>query len=72
MFGQGTVKFTRDRRGNLHSYWLDREGKAREFYTKGASSWPLWKRAIRIGEIRRCPSYDVDNPRAIARAERRL
>ncbi len=71
MLGRGTVKFARDRRGNLHSYWLDRDGKAREFYTKGASAWPIWRRAFRMGEIRRCPSYDLDSPRHQAIKEKK-
>ena len=43
----------RNRTGRLHFFWVDRKGRAWEFYTKGASQRPYWRNALTIGEIQR-------------------
>lgn len=52
------IRVMRNRRGRLHFYWVDRNGSAWEFYTKGASAHGYLRNALRIGEIRRVPSLD--------------
>jgi hypothetical protein len=70
--GKGEVRFTRNRRRHLHCYWVDQDGMAWEFYTKGASSASMLRNTIRIGEIKRCPSFDEANPRRLAREKRNM
>lgn len=61
------VRTMRNRSGRLHFYWRDEEGRAFEFYTKGASRRSYLRNALTLGEIRRAPALD----RTVAAWERR-
>lgn len=58
VIGRTRIRATRNRSGRWHLYWLDKDGFAWEFYTKGASRCSYLRNAVRIGEIRRMPSRD--------------
>jgi hypothetical protein len=49
----------RNAAGRLHFYWLDRNGRAREFYKQGASRKTYLQNAFYFGEVRRNPKLDV-------------
>jgi hypothetical protein len=57
MFG-GRPRAVRNRAGRWHLYWLDADGLAFEFYTKGASRRSYLRNALTLGEVKRCPSFD--------------
>lgn len=51
-------RFMRNRRGRWHAYWLDHEGRAWEFYARGAAARSYWQNAWYRGRVRRCPTLD--------------
>lgn len=54
----GRLRWCRNRRGRLHFYWLDCDGKAWEFAGPGAGDRTYLGNIFYRGTLRRAPSRD--------------
>jgi len=60
--GGGRMRYVRNAAGRIHFYWVDRNGWAFEFYTRGASRHGYLRNSLRMGTIERCPARDEPVP----------
>lgn len=54
-----SVHCMRNRSGRRHWFWRDGNGRAFEFYRKGASRLSYLQLSVYLGEVRRAPALDA-------------
>lgn len=55
----GRLRWCRNRRGRVHFFWLDRDGRAWEFAAPGAGDRTYLRNLFYAGVLRRAPSRDA-------------